>query len=49
MGLQFYIKEDFKSAIAEWDKVLLIQPSDSSTSEYRKRAEEKLKALEQFK
>ena len=48
-GLQFYIKEDFKSAISEWDKVLLIQPADSSTIEYRKRAEEKLRALEQFK
>jgi len=48
-GLQFYIKEDFKSAIATWDKVLMIQPEDSSTREYRKRAEEKLKALEQFK
>jgi tetratricopeptide (TPR) repeat protein len=48
-GLQFYIKEDYKSAISEWDKVLMIQPSNSSTLEYRKRAEEKLKALEQFK
>ena len=47
-GLQFYIKEDFKAAIAEWDKVLMIVPSDSSTREYRKRAEEKLKALEQY-
>ncbi len=48
LGLQFYIKEDFKSAIAEWDKVLMIVPSDSSTLEYRKRAEEKLKALQQY-
>ncbi|HEY6952576.1 MAG TPA: tetratricopeptide repeat protein [Bacteroidota bacterium] len=49
IGLQFYIKEDYKSALAEWDKVLMIQPQDSSTLEYRKRAEEKMKALEQFK
>ncbi len=48
LGLQFYIKEDFNSAIAEWDKVLMIAPSDSSTLEYKKRAEEKLKALEQY-
>jgi hypothetical protein len=48
-GLQFYIKEDFKSAITAWDKVLMIQPEDNSTLEYRKRAQEKLKALEQFK
>ena len=48
-GLQFYIKEDYKSAISEWDMVLLIQPSDSSTIQYRRRAEEKMKALEQFK
>lgn len=48
-GLQLYVKEDFKGAIAEWDKALRIEPRDSSTLEYRKRAEEKLKALEKFK
>jgi tetratricopeptide (TPR) repeat protein len=48
-GLQLYVKEDFKGAIAEWDKVLMIQPRDSSTFEYRKRADEKLKALDKFK
>jgi len=47
-GLQLYVKEDFKGAIAEWDKVLMIEPHDSSTFEYRKRAEEKLRALEKF-
>lgn len=48
-GLQFYIKEDYKSAISEWDKALLIQPTDSTILEYRKRAADKLKALEQLK
>lgn len=48
-GLQFYIKEEYKAAIATWDKILMIRPQDSSTLEYRKRAEEKMKALEQFK
>jgi hypothetical protein len=32
-----------------WDRGLLIQPHHTDTLEYRKRAEEKLKALEKLK
>ena len=48
-GLQFYVKEDYRKAIEMWDKGLLIQPHNADTLEYRKRAEEKLKALEKLK
>jgi tetratricopeptide (TPR) repeat protein len=49
MGLQMYVKEEYRAAIETWDKGLLIQPRHAATLEYRKRAEEKLKALEQLK
>jgi len=49
MGLQMYVREDYRAAIEMWDKGLLIQPRHAATLEYRKRAEEKLKALEQLK
>lgn len=48
-GLQSYTKENYKAAIEEWDKALLIKPDHLGTLEYRKRAEEKLKALERLK
>ncbi|MEX2117870.1 MAG: hypothetical protein WEB37_13390, partial [Bacteroidota bacterium] len=48
-GLQLYTKENYKSAIEEWDKGLLIDPNHQGTIEYRKRADEKLKALERLK
>jgi tetratricopeptide (TPR) repeat protein len=48
-GLQLYVKEEYRKAIEMWDKGLLIQPHHADTLEYRKRAEEKLKALEQLK
>jgi tetratricopeptide (TPR) repeat protein len=48
-GLQFYVKEDYRKAIEMWDRGLLIQPHSADTLEYRKRAEEKLKALEKLK
>jgi tetratricopeptide (TPR) repeat protein len=48
-GLQFYVKEDYRKAIEMWDMGLLIQPHNADTLEYRKRAEEKLKALEQLR
>ncbi len=49
IGLQMYVKEEYRSAIETWDRGLLIQPRHAATLEYRKRAEEKLKALEQLK
>ena len=48
-GLQFYTKEDYRSAIEEWDKGLLIDPNHQGTVEYRKRADEKLEALKRLK
>ncbi|HEX9828736.1 MAG TPA: hypothetical protein VGB10_00875 [Bacteroidota bacterium] len=49
VGLQHYVKEDYKSALEFWDKVLLINPTHKATLEYRKRAEDKLKALERLR
>lgn len=49
IGLQLYTKENYKLAIEEWDKGLLIDPNHQGTVEYRKRADEKLKALERLK
>jgi tetratricopeptide (TPR) repeat protein len=49
IGLQFYVREEYREAIEAWDKGLLIQPHHAATREYRKRAEEKLKALEKLK
>lgn len=48
-GLQLYTKENYKAAIEEWDKALLIKPDHQGTLEYKKRAEEKLNALERLK
>lgn len=48
-GLQYYVKEDYQSALGIWEKVLLIKPDHSATLEYSKRAKEKLEALEQLK
>ena len=48
-GLQLYVKEDYIGALAMWDRVLLIDPRHGATLEYKKRAEEKVKALERLK
>lgn len=48
-GLQFYTKDNYQAAMDEWDKVLLIDPNHQGTIEYRKRAEEKLKALQRLR
>ena len=48
-GLQHYTRENYKAALEEWDKGLLISPDHQGTLEYKKRAEEKLKALERLK
>lgn len=48
-GLQYYTRDNYQAAIAEWDKVLLIDPNHQGTLEYRKRADEKLKALERLR
>jgi tetratricopeptide (TPR) repeat protein len=48
MGLSLYAKEYYEDAINTWDKALLIQPRHAGLLEYRKRAEEKKKAMEQL-
>lgn len=48
-GLQYYTKDNYQAAIDEWDKVLLIDPNHQGTIEYRKRADEKLKALQRLR
>lgn len=48
-GLQLYVKENYPSALEVWSRVLLIQPNHQATLEYKKRAQEKLEALERLK
>jgi tetratricopeptide (TPR) repeat protein len=48
IGLSLYAKEYYEDAINTWDKALLIQPRHAGILEYRKRAEEKKKAMEQL-
>lgn len=48
-GLQFYTKENYKAALDEWEKGLLIDPNHQGTLEYKNRAQEKQKALERLK
>ncbi len=47
-GLQFYSREEYKAALEEWDNALLIEPRHKGVLEYRKRAQQKLKALERL-
>ncbi|MCI0706309.1 MAG: hypothetical protein L0Y80_02325 [Ignavibacteriae bacterium] len=49
IGLQNYVREEYKAAMEYWDKVLLIDPTHRGALEYRKRADEKLKALERLR
>jgi len=48
-GLAYYVSENYDHAITVWDNALLIQPRHAGMLEYRKRAEEKMKALEKLK
>lgn len=48
-GLSYYVNENYDHAITVWDDALLIQPRHAGILEYRKRAEEKMKALERLK
>ena len=48
-GLSYYVSENFDHAISVWDSALIIQPRHAGILEYRKRAEEKMKALELLK
>jgi tetratricopeptide (TPR) repeat protein len=48
-GVQLYIKEEYKASLDELTKILLIDPQHQGTLEYKRRAEEKLKALERLR
>ncbi len=41
-GVTYYEQDNFEAAIAEWDKVLLIDPNHQKAREYRERAVAKL-------
>ncbi|MBN1542178.1 hypothetical protein JW992_08505 [candidate division KSB1 bacterium] len=47
-GIQLYTQERYRSAIAEWDKALEINPYHKGSLEYHNRARERLKALNQL-
>lgn len=49
IGLQWYIKENYQTALDVWGRVLLIQPHHQATLEYSKRAREKIEALEKLR
>ncbi len=44
-GIQLYTEEKYRSAIAEWEKALKINPYHKGSLEYKKKAEERLEAL----
>jgi len=44
-GIQLYTEEKYKEAIAEWEKVLNINPYHKGALEYKKKAKERLQAL----
>ncbi len=47
-GLEMYTKENYRTAILMWDKALEINPYHRGSLEYRKRAIDRLKAIEQL-
>lgn len=44
-GISFFAAENYQSAIKEWDAVLRIDPHHAKSIEYKKEAEQRLKAL----
>lgn len=44
-GIKQFNQEALENAIAEWNKVLELEPSNTQASEYKKRAEQMLEAL----
>ena len=47
-GMRFYIAGNYEAAIREWDRILDIDPNHESALEYKKRASERLQALERL-
>ncbi len=44
-GIQLFTEEKYREAIAEWQKGLALNPSHRGSLEYKKRAEDRLRAL----
>lgn len=47
-GLNYYTEEKYRAAIAEWNRALLINPAHEGSIEYKRRAQERLDALNQL-
>jgi tetratricopeptide (TPR) repeat protein len=47
-GLNYYTEEKYRAAIAEWNRALLINPEHQGSIEYKRRAQERLDALNQL-
>ncbi|HNW58253.1 MAG TPA: tetratricopeptide repeat protein [bacterium] len=47
-GLNYYTEEKYRAAIAEWNRALLINPAHQGSLEYKRRAQERLDALNQL-
>lgn len=48
-GLKLYTEEKYRAAIAEWDRALLANPEHRGSIEYKRRAQERLDALNQMR
>lgn len=48
-GMEFYTNGKYELAIQEWDRVLAIDPNYASALDYKRRAEEMLKAIKELK
>jgi tetratricopeptide (TPR) repeat protein len=44
-GIKLYTEEKYRSAIAEWDKVLAVNPDHEGAKDYKRRAQERMDAL----
>lgn len=44
-GIKLYTEEKYRSAIVEWDKVLAVNPDHEGAKDYKRRAQERLDAL----
>lgn len=48
-GIQFYTAENYRAAVDEWSKALEINPQHKGSLEYKKKAEQRLEALNGLK
>jgi tetratricopeptide (TPR) repeat protein len=48
-GIQLYSREEYKEAIRTFDRLLKLDPDNKTAKEYRRRTQEKIRALERLK